>query len=489
MKDLNLLVTLDALLETGSVTEAAEVLHLSPPAVSRALGRLRRDLGDPILVRSGRGMRPTPRALALRERVRALVVEADDLLRPADDVRPGRLDRTFTIRGSDDVPVSLGPALATTLLAEAPRVRLRFLPEGDERPSDLRDGLVDLDIGAPAERAPDLLTETLTVAHHVAVMAADHSLADGELTASALCGHPHVVVTRRGRAHGPLDVALAAEGLARVVAATVPSVAAALALARSGEVVAIVPDIAAPGAGLVARRLPVVVPAVPVAMSWHRRTDAEPAHRWLRERVRLAFDAAVRCPASDPLVHNEHPPSRNALHEHRVPFPPCSNKPRFERKEHDSMQTAYAQLDRLRDYAPLVIRVVIGGLFIYHGIDKFDTGITNVEGAFDGWGVPAPGLTAPLVAVVEIVAGAAFLLGIATRLAAIALALVLVGALVYVKADVGILGAAPPGAEVDLAYLAGLVSVLLTGPGPISLDEQLGVERDTTKRPLAGAPR
>jgi uncharacterized membrane protein YphA (DoxX/SURF4 family) len=141
------------------------------------------------------------------------------------------------------------------------------------------------------------------------------------------------------------------------------------------------------------------------------------------------------------------------------------------------MHQVCSTLNRFRPAAPLVLRVVLGGLFIWHGIDKFDTGISMVEGAFRGWDVPAPGLTAPLTAVVEIVAGAALVLGIGTRIAAMLLGVVSIGALVYVKQDLGIISSAPmPGAELDLALLAGNLALIVHGPGRISLDHQLGIE-------------
>lgn len=133
--------------------------------------------------------------------------------------------------------------------------------------------------------------------------------------------------------------------------------------------------------------------------------------------------------------------------------------------------------DRLRPAAPLVLRVVLGGLFVYHGVDKFDGGIDMVERMFGSWGVPAPGLTAPLTAIVEIVAGVALVVGAFTRLAALLLAIVMVGALLYVKTDLGIISTDPmPGAELDLALLAGLVALMATGPGIASIDRAAGVE-------------
>lgn len=141
------------------------------------------------------------------------------------------------------------------------------------------------------------------------------------------------------------------------------------------------------------------------------------------------------------------------------------------------MHQIISTLDRGRAVAPLVVRLVVGGLFVWHGIDKFDAGISMVEGAFTMWGVPAPSLTAPLTAIVEIVAGVMLIVGLGTRLAALALSIVMVGALIYVKQDLGIISSEPmPGAELDLALLAGTVTLMLLGPGVLSLDRTLGVE-------------
>jgi putative oxidoreductase len=141
------------------------------------------------------------------------------------------------------------------------------------------------------------------------------------------------------------------------------------------------------------------------------------------------------------------------------------------------MHQLCSTLNRGRPAAPLVLRVVIGGLFIWHGIDKFDAGISMVEEMFTMWGVPAPGLTAPLTAIIEIVAGILLVLGLGTRVAAMALSVVMVGALIYVKQDLGIISSEPmPGAELDLALLAGLVAIIVMGPGRLAVDPMIGLE-------------
>ncbi len=148
------------------------------------------------------------------------------------------------------------------------------------------------------------------------------------------------------------------------------------------------------------------------------------------------------------------------------------------------MQSLNAAGDRLRPLVPVILRLTLGVIFFWHGIDKFDTGLSNVENAFDGWGIPAPGVTAPLSAVVEIVAGAALILGLATRAAAASLAGLIAGALVFVKLEDGLLGSA----ELDLALLAGLVSLIALGPGRFSADHQIGLDApsDTDERLPAG---
>src|SRR5215471_19643212 len=145
--DLNLLVTLDVLLAEGSVARAAKRLRLSPSAMSRALARLRETTGDPLLVRAGRGLVPTRRALELRERVGQLVQDGEAALRPVGKLELGRLSRTFTLRTSEGFVENFGPRLIARVNAEAPGVRLRFLQKTNKDSAPLREGIVDLETG------------------------------------------------------------------------------------------------------------------------------------------------------------------------------------------------------------------------------------------------------------------------------------------------------------------------------------------------------
>src|SRR3954451_54667 len=142
--DLNLLVTLDVLLADGSVARAARRLRLSPSAMSRALARLREATGDSLLVRAGRGLVLTPRALELRERVSQLVRDGEAVLRPAEKLDLKRLVRTFTLRTSEGFVENFGLCLIARVGEEAPVLRLRFVQKPDKDSTPLRDGTVDL---------------------------------------------------------------------------------------------------------------------------------------------------------------------------------------------------------------------------------------------------------------------------------------------------------------------------------------------------------
>lgn len=178
--DLNLLFTLDALLAEGNVTRAAQRLHLSPSAMSRALARLRETTGDPLLVRAGRGLVATPRALELREQVSRLLQEAQAVLRPVEQLDLKRLVRSFTLRTSDGFVETFGPTLIARISQEAPGVQLRFVHKPDKDSTPLRDGTVDLETGVVGQTtAPELLTQALFRDRFIGVVRQDHPLTRG----------------------------------------------------------------------------------------------------------------------------------------------------------------------------------------------------------------------------------------------------------------------------------------------------------------------
>ncbi|WP_405164142.1 LysR family transcriptional regulator [Nocardia sp. NBC_01499] len=291
--DLNLLRVFDALLQDGSVTAAAERLHLSIPATSRALGRLRRAMHDPILVRAGRGMAPTPFALRTAPRVRSLLDEASALISADREVSIAELERTFTIRINDGVAATLAAAAVDATAAVAPGVTLRFVTEGSESIEALRDGSVDLDISAGDVASPDIQSAVLYHELLVGIVRADSPLGQHRRpTLAQLCQYPHVSASRRGRARGPLDEVLDAAGLHRRVAAVVPTAAVSMLLVASTNYVGLAPQRFAEqyGQALGLRWFPIAdLPALEVRLLWHARLDADPAQRWLRDTIRNAL--------------------------------------------------------------------------------------------------------------------------------------------------------------------------------------------------------
>ncbi|MFV6029164.1 LysR family transcriptional regulator [Streptomyces sp. NPDC056264] len=292
--DLNLLTALDALLEEGSVAGAAARLHVTAPAMSRSLGRIRRTTGDQILVRTGRAMTPTPYAIAVREQVHELLQQVRDVLAPSRELDPATLERTFTLRWHDSLVALGGPALLAAVRGEAPGVRLRFVAESSTDTPELRRGEVDLEANANRPGAPDIRAEQVGETRLVAVVRQEHPLTRlRTLTAQAYASADHVTVSRRGNLSNAVDDALTRLGLTRRVVAAAPTEAAALEFARGTDLVVSVPEITtrttAAGLGLAVLPLPLELPSAPVYLSWHQRHDTDHAHTWLRELARAAL--------------------------------------------------------------------------------------------------------------------------------------------------------------------------------------------------------
>ncbi|WP_308013067.1 LysR family transcriptional regulator [Inquilinus sp. Marseille-Q2685] len=293
--DLNLLVALDALLAEGSVAGAARRMNLSAPAMSRTLARIRDAVGDPVLVRAGRRLVPTPRAIELRDRVRAVVEDAQALLRPEGATDPSTLERTFTIRASDYAAGVFSAGLAAAAARQAPGVTLRFTDQGREDVKDLREGRIDLDIGVlGSETGPEIRVQTLLQDRFVGVVREGHPLLRGAMTAERFAAAPHISASRRGRSRGLIDDALERQGLSRRVTLVMPSFYAALFTAASSDIVAALPlavvaRAAALGLAVRSFELPVTVPTVTVVQSWHPRFDKDAGHRWLRQLIKATI--------------------------------------------------------------------------------------------------------------------------------------------------------------------------------------------------------
>ena len=283
--DLNLLVTLDVLLSEGNVTRAAKRLRLSPSAMSRALARLRETTGDPLLVRAGRGLVPTPRALELRARVSQVVQDAQSVLRPAEIPNLTQLVRTFTLRTSEGFAENFGPDLISRMSLEAPGVRLRFVQKLDKDSAPLREGTIDLETGVVATTmGPELRAQALFRDRFVGVVRMGHTLTKGEIKPDRYAAERHIGISRQGLEMGPIDEAMHALGLEREIATIVGGFSTAVAMARASDLIASVPERHTGNlrAGMHTFTLPFATPEFTVSLLWHPRNHADPAHQWLR---------------------------------------------------------------------------------------------------------------------------------------------------------------------------------------------------------------
>lgn len=279
--DGRLLRLLLAVLETGSITRAAERLDVTQSAVSHGVERLRRLLGDPLFVKSGRGIVPTARAEALAQPARELLAALDRFAR-TEAFEPARWQTTLTIAANDLQRDVLLPALLARLRAQAPGVALRIIPSGVPDPAMLREERAQLVLTPRPPEGSDILQLRLfedryAVFHDPAVRAAPASL-DEYLAAE------HVTVVYEPRRTLEIDDWLQRQGVARRLRVTVPGFAGVPAFVRGSDLLATAPARLGEHLlrGLAHAPPPLPCPPLPMYAVWHRRHHDDPAHRWLR---------------------------------------------------------------------------------------------------------------------------------------------------------------------------------------------------------------
>jgi DNA-binding transcriptional LysR family regulator len=286
--DLNLLVALDALLAEGNVTRAAERLGLSQPAMSHALNRLRALLDDPILVRTPRGMVPTPRAEELAPAIRVALDDIDRALRGSPPFDPSTSTRCFTIAAVDHGELVILPPLLARIAAEAPGIDLLVRPlRLDEIEEELESGAVDLAFGVlyPGDNFATF-RQRLFHESFVCLVRADHPKVGETLSIEEFVALDHALVGPRGRPGGFVDSELTKRGLSRRVALMVPHfLVAPMILAKSDLILTAPGRIARAFAAILPLRIvptPFELKGFDVSQLWHERQNHDPAHAWLR---------------------------------------------------------------------------------------------------------------------------------------------------------------------------------------------------------------
>jgi DNA-binding transcriptional LysR family regulator len=303
--DLNLLVLLDALIEHRNVTRAAEGMHMSQPAMSRALGRLRKLLNDPILVRGGDGLVTTPRATALQPELKRLLNEISHLV---SDIpfSPEQLTGCVTLAATDHQMLVLLPKLMALLSRAAPKLDVRVIPLFNIAEERLHDGSIDLAFGILQAPLPaTLCQESLYEDAYITLMRRGHpaseccSLAEPlRMRIEQFVSLNHVLVTAVGDSRGFVDTALDKLGLQRRVVLRLPSFITALAVVAESDFVVTLPaSIARRYAAqddLVAITPPIDCPAITHTSIWSGVRDADLTNQWLRKLVREAASQIER---------------------------------------------------------------------------------------------------------------------------------------------------------------------------------------------------
>ncbi|MGM9490823.1 LysR family transcriptional regulator [Ideonella sp. YS5] len=280
--DGHLLQLLVAVHEEGSITRAAERLGVTQSAVSHGLDRLRALVGDPLFVKSGRGIAATEQAGPLAERARRLVEELR-AFPTAAGFDPERLQRCITIAANDLQRDLLLPAWLRRVRAQAPGVTLRVIPSGAPEPALLREDACQVILTPRPPDGSDIVHKRLFDDRYGVFF--DPACRRAPATESDYLAADHVTVLYEPRRVLEIDRWLAEQGVQRHIVASVPGFAGIAALLQGGPWLATLPTLLGRGVlrGLAVAPVPVATPPMPMYLVWHRRHQGDPAHRWLRQ--------------------------------------------------------------------------------------------------------------------------------------------------------------------------------------------------------------
>ena len=288
--DLNLLTSLDVLLEEKNVTRAARRLGVSQPAVSHNLRRLRELLGDPLLVRTPRGMQATPRAIELGPAVRVALDAAEAVLQAAPRFDPARAERSFVLAMADQASFQLLPPLIARIAAAAPGITLLLRPPPGDLSAALAEGEAELAIGVFGDSPAQIRSEPLWTEAFACVVRRHGPGTRGRFDLERYLARPHLLVAPRGRPGSIVDDLLARDDLRRRIAVVVPHFLVAPAIVAASDLVWTAPaslaHALAASYALAVRPPPLVIPSFTITMRWHLRLDRDPGLTWLRSMLR-----------------------------------------------------------------------------------------------------------------------------------------------------------------------------------------------------------
>lgn len=283
--DPRLLRVLALVEETSSVTTSAEILGMTQSAVSHLVRKLRGIFGDPLFVKSGRGVRPTPRAKLLAQKARELLRQMEQFAKP-EIFDPGQWRANFTIAANDFQRDALLPGLLALLRFEAPHVTLRIIPSNVPTLEMLRDDHCQLIVSPRPPGGSDAMQIKLFEDSYRVFY--DPEIRDAPATKADYLAADHATVVYEPQRPLDLDAHFAARGLHRRFVVAAPGFAALTAFLRGGDLLATAPGLLRFGtfSGLASAPVPLPCPKMPMFMIWSRRLHDDPAHKWLRGRLR-----------------------------------------------------------------------------------------------------------------------------------------------------------------------------------------------------------
>jgi DNA-binding transcriptional LysR family regulator len=297
--DLNLFRVFDAIFRSSSLTRAAQLLHVTQPAASNALARLRARFGDPLFVRAGRRIVPTPVAQSIADEVAGALRTLQTSLVRGRTFDPATSMRRFVVGMRDLLELALLPALAQQLRDAAPRIRLHSVRfEREQLARQLAGGELSFALDVPGLSGPGVRRRRLVADELCVVMRRGHPLARGALSIARWLAARHVVVSARASGPALEDFALGARGLEADVGMRCQHYAAAFAVVARSDLLLTAPRGIASGfrrdLALRIASAPLALPRLEVVMYWHESAEPDPGHSWMRERIAQLAGAAVQ---------------------------------------------------------------------------------------------------------------------------------------------------------------------------------------------------
>ena len=282
--DLNLFTVFDAIYSQQSLTRAAGVLHVSQPAVSSSLAKLRSIFDDPLFVRTSTGMTPTPLARQLVSTVRESLKNLDNCIATRIPFEASTARRTFRLHATENAELILLPVLLKQLKQHAPQIDLEVVfIDRREVAYEMAIGKIHLAVDAPLLSHPELLSQPLQTDDYVCVMRENHPLTATEFSLDDFLEHEHIHISSRMKGSGHIDLALRSIGQKRRIALRLQHYAALPALLAQSDFIAAVPAAVATHWQLSNRPLPFDTPKLELQLFWHKSVEHDPAVLWLRE--------------------------------------------------------------------------------------------------------------------------------------------------------------------------------------------------------------